>query len=95
MSRKAYIKKAITKFIDKNSILYVDYEHWYVGITGDPDRREREHGTRNVWRAWKADSVKDSRVLEKHFLDLGMNGNTGGGINAQYIYVYKLAGPYS
>jgi len=65
-----------------------DYEVWTIGITDDPDRRKGEHDNPTVWYHWKADTEKIARDVEKHFLDLGMKGATGGGENPNYVYIF-------
>jgi len=66
-----------------------------VGITKDPNQRSVQHGSPEIWRHWPANSVQDAREIERHFLDQGMLGDTGGGKNANYIYIYKDSGPYT
>ena len=90
MSKKSYIKIAIKKFVRENSFLFSVYSNWYVGISGSPATRKVQHGNPDIWRSWKANSVKDARDIEKYFLDEGMDGDTGGGTNPNYVYVYKL-----
>ena len=41
-----------------------------------------------MWEHWLADNEAVARNVEKHFLDLGMDGDTGGGEDTKYIYVY-------
>lgn len=95
MSTKTYIKRAIRNYVRDNSVLFQDYGNWYIGITSDPDRREREHGSKNVWGWWKANSSKEARAIEAEFLEAGMEGGTGGGKNTRYVYVFKHSGPGS
>ena len=70
------------------------YSDWYVGITEDAKRRVFEgHGIEKgkdpyIWRT--AVSSKVAREIEKHFLDLGCDGGTGGGdADAEIVYSYK------
>lgn len=68
------------------------YKIWTVGITDDPKRRKTEHDTKGdsttYWKDWKADSETVARNVEKHFLDRGMKGSTGGGEHPTYVYVF-------
>lgn len=68
------------------------YSIWTVGVTDDPDKRKQEHHNdgENVtyWTQWRTDTEKVGRDVEKHFLDLGMKGGTGGGGRAGYVYVF-------
>ncbi len=62
---------------------------WYIGITEDPDRRRQEHGNPLGWYLWHADSERTARQVEKHFLALGMQGDTGGGLSPDWVYIYR------
>lgn len=95
MSLKLYIKRAIESFVDDNSVMWTDYQNWYVGVTNNTSRREREHSYPNIWRSWKANSVREARDIETLFLDEGMQGASGGGRNPVHVYVYKESGPNS
>ncbi len=64
------------------------YSVWYIGITDNPDRRKVEHKNPNTWHSWKADSEEDARSIEKYFLDKEMKGDTGGGHNPTFVYIY-------
>jgi len=65
-----------------------DYGIWTIGITNDPERRKGEHDNPKYWQHWDADSESDARDIEKHFLDKGMKGDTGGGMNPDYVYIF-------
>ena len=70
------------------------YPDWYVGITEDPRRRLfTEHNVDEAGGHWiyrECDSAQSARAIEKHFLNLGMQGGPGGGDNdAVYVYVYR------
>jgi len=95
MASKSYIKQAIKVFIEKNSVLFVEETNWYVGVTSDPQTRHRAHKTPVLWKHWEADHHDHARDIEKHFLERGFRGDTGGGTRPRYIYVYKAAGPKS
>ncbi len=59
------------------------YGDWYVGIATDPkERLFSGHGVHEKDDAWfyqRALSSEAARRIEKHFLDLGMDGGAGGG----------------
>lgn len=95
MQRKTYVKRAIDNFIQRNSLLFIDYSNWYVGITANPDKRHVTHGSPSIWREWETNHPNHARDLERFFLDLGMKGASGGGTRTRYIYVYKYSGPFS
>lgn len=68
------------------------YSSWTIGITDNPVTRKAQHENegRNVkrWQNWKTDSEEDGRQIEKYFLNKGMQGDTGGGGKAGYIYIF-------
>ena len=65
------------------------YSSWYIGITDEPQRRKDEHGNPTKWRHWKADNEQIARDIERYFLKMGMTGDTGGGNNPSYVYIYQ------
>ena len=69
-----------------------NYSHWTIGITDDLDRQNQEHemNGKNVtcWYDWPADTVRIARAVEKYFTDRRMNGDTGGGQNPTYVYIF-------
>jgi hypothetical protein len=71
--------------------IYVGNEYllWTIGITDDPARRKVEHGNPNTWHDWEADSEEEAKRVEKHFLDKGMKGDVGGGINPKWVYIFR------
>lgn len=86
MSSKAYIKQAI-----KDRVGNTNYNQWTVGITSDPNGRERQHGNPDDWWIWDAEDEPTAREIEKYFLDLGMKGDTGGGSKRyvlKYVYIF-------
>ena len=95
MSTKSTIKSAISKHVSTNSVWFIDYTNWYVGITSDPKTRRSSHGRPNKWKHWRTDHHTHARDIEAHFLDEGMKGDTGGGTYPRYVYVYKHSGPGS
>jgi len=64
------------------------YSKWTIGITDDPSRRWREHDYPAVWYQWDVDSEQVARNVERYFLDKGMQGATGGGGGADYVYIF-------
>lgn len=70
------------------------YPEWYIGITNDPEKRrawhETEKGKKKVklWEDWQADSKDIASRVEKHFLDLGMDGGEGGSESPTHVYIY-------
>lgn len=90
-------RKMTVKDIKDKIIKYVgntDYSDWYVGITNDIDRRLfQEHGVNkdtDYWVWCQANNKTDAQTVEEYFLDLGMDGDTGGGSDdTTYVYVFK------
>ena len=76
----------------KNRTSGTKYSIWTIGVTDDPTNRKSQHSNdgENVryWTQWKADSESVGREVEKYFLDKGMKGDTGGGGNAGYVYMF-------
>lgn len=64
------------------------YSIWTIGITANPDERRNKHGNPEHWMHWKSNSESDARDIEKHFLDKGMKGETGGGERPIYVYIF-------
>lgn len=70
------------------------YDEWTIGVTDDPDRRKKYHkrnGGVYRWREWDAGSEKEARRVERHFIDEGMHGGTGGRGEADYVYIFQDA----
>jgi hypothetical protein len=90
MATKEDIIKKIDRYIRSKSFLelFWGYDFWYVGITEHPTRRKGEHGNPEKWRAWRTSDSKTARAIEKHFINKGMTGDTGGGKEPLYVYVY-------
>jgi len=72
-----------------------DIGDWYVGIAANP--RERlfdDHSVdekNGVWIYDTASSDSVARDIEKHFLDKGAQGGSGGGDEASTaVYAYKI-----
>lgn len=70
----------------------IGHSMWTIGVTDYPKTRKNQHESdgKNIeyWSQWKTDSEKVGRDVEKHFLDLGMEGDAGGGGDAGYVYVF-------
>ena len=72
------------------------YSDFYIGITNDIERRLfKAHNVAKEKTWWIYRTAKDSdiaREVEKHFLDMGMRGNDGGGNEASNIvYCYAVS----
>lgn len=69
-----------------------DYTVWTVGVTDTPKIRKDQHDDSGKdvkpWKDWSTDSEKDGRDIEEYFLDKGMDGDTGGGGSASYVYIF-------
>lgn len=70
------------------------YKNCYVGITSDVE--SRLFGDHNVskenghWIYRTASSNSVARDVEKHFLNAGMDGSTGGGdYTSKIVYAYR------
>lgn len=68
------------------------YERWTVGVTDSPGQRRSRHEQdgkdMSWWHAWNADTGQAARDVERHFLNKGMQGGTGGQGNADHVYVF-------
>ena len=70
------------------------FSFWYIGITEDPeDRLFNEHNVskkNDNWIYRTTSSSAIARNIEKYFLDLGMDGGSGGGdYLSKTVYCYK------
>ena len=81
MASESEIKAAIEKEV-------TNYSVWTIGVTDDPSRRREEHGNPRYWHHWNADSEQAARNVEAYFIDKGMQGATGGGGGADYVYIF-------
>lgn len=71
------------------------YSDFYIGITNDIDRRlfsehnvDKDH---SWWIYRTAINKAAAQAVEKHFLNKGMKGNTGGGADDTiYVYCYEI-----
>ena len=73
------------------------YSDFYIGVTSDINERLfHAHGVPETghWYIYRyADTEDIAREVEKYFLDLGMQGDTGGGTgdgDVRYVYCYEL-----
>jgi len=64
------------------------YEVWTIGVTGDAETRQTEHGNPKDWHQWPADSDEIARSVEADFIKLGMKGGTGGLGKANTVYIF-------
>ena len=93
MQRDTLISE-IQKYINANNGV-TDHYGWYVGITDDPKRRlfqdHKVNENGGNWIYGPASSHSAAREIERHFLDLGCNGGSGGGDSSSiYVYAYKI-----
>lgn len=69
------------------------YREWYIGITSDINQRLfTDHCVNqiDIWVHAPADSNEIARSVEKYFLNLGCDGDTGGGdFSSTIVYAYK------
>lgn len=74
-----------------NNSKKADYILWTVGITDTPKIRKDQHANEGKdikhWKDWSV-SEKDGRYVEEHFLDKGMNGDTGDDGSVRYVYIF-------
>ena len=79
-------KTAIEEEIEK---LVGTYSLWEIGITNDPSLREVETGAPMGWRHFEADTERNAKEIEAHFVDKGMHGDSGLRISgAKYVYIF-------
>lgn len=87
------IIKAIEEYWEKHN--KTNPKKLYIGITSNVNRRlfgfhnvDEEH---NLWIHCPADNIRTARMVEKYFLDLGMQGGDGGGNdNSTTVYCYEV-----
>ena len=70
------------------------FSSWYIGIAEDPrDRLFNEHNVNERNGNWifkPTSSSATARNIERYFLDLGMDGGSGGGdYLSKTVYCYK------
>ena len=71
------------------------YSNYYVGITNDINRRlfdeKKKKKKKDYWIYRTADSKSIAQKVEEYFLNLGMQGDTGGGTDDTCIvYCYRI-----
>ena len=70
----------------------LSYEVWTIGVTGDPDRRRAEHENSGKdtqrWHQWDDLTALEARTVELRFLNMHMQGGSGGPSDADYVYVF-------
>ena len=69
---------------------------WYVGIAAKPkERLFDDHSVdkeKDAWIYCTASSDSVARDIEKHFLDKGTKGGTGGGDeDSKSVYAYRIS----
>lgn len=72
------------------------FSGWYVGIAAKPkERLFDDHSVdeeRDAWIYRTASSDSIARDIEKHFLDKGARGGTGGGDeDSKSVYAYRIS----
>ncbi|MBD5367036.1 MAG: hypothetical protein HDR82_08565 [Bacteroides sp.] len=87
------IVKRIDEHLGKSGKRY--YSEFYIGISNNARERlfEQHHvDMNNSWWIYDtAQSTEVARDVEKHYLELGMRGGTGGGKeNSNMVYCYVV-----
>jgi len=72
------------------------YDNWYCGIASDPDDRlfNNHNVPKGKGKAWwikrNAGNEQDARDTEAYLLNLGFDGDTGGGdYLTTHVYAYR------
>ena len=94
MSTQAEVIDRFQQYIDRNGGVRASYG-WYVGVSSQPrERLFRQHKVNEHEGAWifaKADSSSDAWAVERHFLEHGSEGGSGGGDRtASNVYAYRV-----
>ena len=87
------IYEHLKKDVDGNN-----FSKFYIGITNDIERRlfgehnvPKEQGTA-WWIIKEAINKNTAQKVEEHFLNRGMQGDTGGGFeDSVWVYCYKIS----
>lgn len=87
------IIKAIEEYWEKHNI--TNPKKLYIGITSDINRRlfgfHNVDEKRNLWIHCPADNIRTARMVEKYFLNFGMQGGDGGGNDrSTVVYCYEV-----
>lgn len=90
---KLEIISAITNYVNKSWPAGATAKDFYIGIATDAqDRLFNDHKVdekTDIWIWCPANSDQIARDIEKHFLDLGMDGGPGGGDeNTTQVYCF-------
>lgn len=95
MKEQAIIN-AIDEHLKKSNKQY--YNQFYIGITSDVNARlfgAHKVPRENHWWIYRfADNEQIARDVERHYIDLGMQGGEGGGTgegNVTCVYCYAIA----
>ncbi len=84
----------INNHLQKDSVTH--YSAYYIGITNDIERRlfnEHNVSKEGHWFIYrKAISKAAAQAVEEHFLNKGMQGDTGGGSDdTTWVYCYRIS----
>jgi hypothetical protein len=74
--------------IERNLDRLGPYSRWTVGVTSDPEKRQRDLEFPAFWRYWEAASPEDARKIETCWLERGMQGDPNDDPKATCVYVY-------
>ena len=87
---KDQIIKEIEKYIrEKGAIgIFWGYGSWYCGITADIKANKTRHKNPEKYKCFRGSTPKIVREIEKHFINLGMDGDVGGGTDVTHLYVF-------
>ena len=94
MNVETFTKEAQTIADAIESKVVGQYGIWRVGLTHDLAKRRLEWGKTEMcthWTCWQAASLTDAQAIERHFINKGMKGGTGGDLSAYkpiYVYVF-------
>lgn len=91
MSKEDIIKEVKQYFNFNENTKFLQY---YFGITDDAERRlfteHKVDRNNDCWIYCPANSKACAQEIEEYFLDLGMDGDTGGGNDdTTIVYCYK------
>lgn len=94
------INKAITSWRNRHSLIIAQNERWYVGITNNPNKRQKEHENKGnidgfhveYFEFWDARTVNIALAVETYWHERGMLETDKKGnykTDSIYIYVFK------
>ena len=72
------------------------YEHWYIGIAKDPNKRLfQQHSVDKTWGDFlviETSSDEIAREVESYFTETSpiQGGPRGGNEASKYVYIYKI-----